>query len=369
MIDRINELENLVETISRGKMAWQSTFDVITDPVMIIDNDYNVTRANKALAEVRGHDVRTIIGKKCYEVLAGYSEPCPRCPVKKTLEDHQPHSAELQPFPSGHHYYVNTYSMSEESSARQEFVLHYRNITEEKELHKRLFQSEKMAAVGTLAGGIAHEINNPLGAILAFTQLVLEEIDTDHPSAKDLQEIEAATKRCRRIVKDLLNFSRQSYDEKPTPVDLNDVISKSMAMVEINTKNTPVDITVEKASQLPKVQGHFHKLQQVLLNLVSNAVDAMKDSGGKVVISTGVDGQQGAVLLTVRDTGPGISDDIQTKIFDPYFTTKGQGEGTGLGLSITYKIVQEHKGSIDLDSELGSGTEFSISFPIFKEKA
>lgn len=362
--DRIDQLESLVDTISRGKMAWQSTFDVITDPVMIIDEDYNVTRANNALAKAADMDVRKVIGRKCYEVFAGRDTPCRKCPVLDTLKSGKPHSTELEPFAKNDgHYYVNAYSMPT-LQGKREMVLHYRSIGEEKILQKKLFQAEKMAAVGTLAGGIAHEINNPLGAILAFTQLVMQDLDKDHECQNDLKEIEQATQRCRVIVKDLLDFSRQHHDEDQQEVNLNTVIQKSMAMVNVNAKDKTVQIETELDENLPNIKGHLHKLQQVLLNFVSNGIDAMKKRGGVLKIKTYADLSKKRVFLEVADNGDGIPDNILSKIFDPYFTTKAQGEGTGLGLPISYKIIQEHKGTISVKSDVGKGTKFIVSLPM-----
>ena len=364
LINTILKLEDLVETISIGKMVWQKTFDVISDPVMIIDGDYNISRANYALASSVQKDVRNMIGKKCYQVFAGYDKPCPYCPMEITRSDKQHHSGELSPFPNGLQYFVNAYFFKNQSAEAGEVILHYRNITDEKELQNRLMQTDKMAAIGTLAGGIAHEINNPLGAILAFTQLVIRDLEETHNCQKDLKEIEEATLRCKKIVRDLLDFSRQNYDEQMQKIDLNRLIEKTMPLIHIGSKtHSAIHVTFAIYDDLPNVWGHFHKLQQVLLNLITNALFALKETGGELVISTDYDSQTNEVILSVKDNGTGIDKDHLNKIFNPYFTTKEQGEGTGLGLSIIYKIIQEHEAKIAVESEKNQGTEMKIFFP------
>ena len=366
---RVHELESLVATISRGKVQWEHTFDVITDPVSIIDKNYHILRANKALAQAAGQDVRTVIGKKCYEVFAGYDAPCPHCPVQQTLSDHQPHSVELDPFPhQKNQYHVNVYSLPVAVDGHTETVLHYRDVTDERNLQRRLMQTDKMAAIGTLAGGIAHEINNPLGAILAFTQLAMRELDDAHECQDNLKEIEEATLRCKKIVRDLLDFSRQSFEERMQLLNLNEVIAKAMNLFQVNARHFQINVVQNLEPSLPEVIGHFHKLQQVVLNLVTNAMHAMKEGGGLLTLTTAVSSDKRFVLFMVEDSGTGISADNLGKIFDPYFTTKEQGEGTGLGLSISYKIVQEHLGRMEVHSTVGRGTQFTIHLPIKIEK-
>jgi two-component system NtrC family sensor kinase len=362
-VHRIEELEKLVDTISRGKMQWEHTFDVITDPVSIINKDYIITRANKALARASKMDVRDVIGKRCYEVFAGYTSPCPRCPVEKTLKGHNSHAVELEAFPKKkRQYFVNVHTLPEEEPNHEEIVLHYRDITDERQLQRQLMQTDKMAAIGTLAGGVAHEINNPLAAILAFTQLAIRELEETHLCQDNLKEIEDATLRCKKIVRDLLDFSRQSFEERMQPLNLNEVIQKAMNLIQVNARHSQINIVQNLSHDLPMLIGHMHKLQQVLLNFVTNAMHAMKD-GGILTISTSQSADRRHLLLEIEDTGDGIDGEDLDKIFDPYFTTKEQGEGTGLGLSISYNIVQEHKGSIAVESRKRQGTKFTITFP------
>jgi two-component system NtrC family sensor kinase len=364
LIKKVTELERLVDTISRGKMIWEGTFDVITDPVLIIDETYRITRANKATAHAAGTDVREIIGKKCYEVFAGYDSPCPKCPVLQTRSSREPQSVELDPFPKKRQYSANAYSISD-VSGRDETVIHYLDITNAKQLQKKLMHSDKMAALGTLAGGIAHEINNPLGGILAFVQLVMRELESDHACQGDLKEIEDAALRCKKIVRNLLDFSRQNFEERMEPVFLNDVIKKTMTLIKINARSYNVEIVQDLQSDLPPVKGDFQKLQQVVLNLITNAIHAMKDKqGGVLTLLTFTNPERRKAFLQVKDTGTGIDKTNLDKIFDPYFTTKGQGEGTGLGLSISYNILKEHGGKIDVESEKGVGTTFTLQFEV-----
>lgn len=360
---KVAALEKLVETIGRGKMQWEHTFDVITDPVSIIDGEYRITRANIALARASKMDVRELIGKKCYEVFAGYPTPCPRCPVQKTIADRASHAVELSPFPKKRQYFASAYSLPQQEFPDEQIVLHYRDITDEKQMHRQLMQTDKMAAIGTLAGGIAHEINNPMGAILAYAQLALRELDDAHPCCEYLKEIEEATLRCKKIVRDLLDFSRQSFDDRMQALSLNEVVDKAMTLVQVNARHFNILIVKNLASDLPGVVGHFHKLQQVVINLVTNALHAMKESGGTLVVTTSKGAGDRTVVVEVEDTGIGIDEEDVDKIFDPYFTTKEQGEGTGLGLSISYKIIEEHRGEIRVESVRGKGTKFILQFP------
>ncbi|MCP5463921.1 MAG: PAS domain-containing protein [Deltaproteobacteria bacterium] len=365
---RVAELEQLVEVISRSKNMWETTFDVISDPVLVINPDFSISRANKALAKACDLDIRQVVGQKCYKVFAGREAPCEKCPVSDTIKSTVPHSSELEPFKNNRQYHVNAYSAHHLFSENDEsIVLHYRDITDEKFLHKKLMHSEKMAAVGTLAGGIAHEVNNPLGGILAFVQLVMRQLPDDHSSQEDLKEIEDAALRCKKIVRNLLDFSRQEFQEAMDAVRLDEVVQKTLGMVRLNAKQADVELTLDLKEDLPSIHGDFNKLQQVLLNLVGNALHAMKNcQARKLSLSTFCNPEQSKIFLQVQDSGTGIDKKVLNRIFDPYYTTKGQGEGTGLGLSITYKIIQEHHGKIDVESELNKGTTITISFPAIR---
>ncbi|MBW2412179.1 MAG: HAMP domain-containing protein [Deltaproteobacteria bacterium] len=224
-----------------------------------------------------------------------------------------------------------------------------------------LVQSEKMAAFGQLGAGIAHEIKNPLAGILGLTQLSMRKMDEENPIYKNLTIIEKETNRCTAIIKNLLKFARQ---EKVSfePVQINSVAEDAMAIVEHQLEMHKVKLTHDLAPDLPLISGNANQIQQVLINLMINAQQAM-DGSGKVSIITS-NGNSRKVEIRVKDDGPGIPEDIQAKIFEPFFTTKEVGKGTGLGLSVSYGIIKEHRGEIRVTSALGEGTEFKISLPV-----
>jgi PAS domain S-box-containing protein len=236
------------------------------------------------------------------------------------------------------------------------------NVTARVQLEEQLQISEKMASIGLLAAGVAHEVNTPLTGISSFTQMLLEGADPDDPKTRLLEKIERQTFRAAKIVNGLLNLSRPmtgAANERIT-VDLNVVIADVLGLLEHQFESHRIKVRRDLASGQALVSGMEHKLQQVFLNLFLNAKDAMP-KGGWLSVSTRFEG--GRVIAEVADTGSGIPNEYLTRIYDPFFTTKMIGEGTGLGLSITYGIVREHEGTIDCESTLGQGTRFTLSLP------
>lgn len=384
LISQIAELKKLVEILSDGKYVWESTFDAIQDPVLVIAKDYRIARINRAGAVRANMDIRHIVGNMCYHVLAGRDTPCVSCPLTEARKTHVSKSMRLDPLPkSGRAYEVNAYPLFNALADTTQFVLHYRDITEEENLQRKLIQSEKMSAIGTLAGGIAHEINNPLGGILAFTQIILRKLAhtrvIDDQLFADIQEIESAALRCKDIVSDLLEFSRMPSAEEPESVDLNATITKILDLLSVGSPANSSHIVTDLLAALPMAYGKPHKIQQVLLNLITNALYAMKEKPGTTLtVRTSLHlpntrarhrraPAPSFVCVDVIDEGEGIEADHLTKIFDPFFTTKKQGEGTGLGLSISYGIVKEYGGRIDVESTPGKGTRMSVILPIFQQ--
>ena len=235
------------------------------------------------------------------------------------------------------------------------------DITRRVQLEEQLQISEKMASIGLLAAGVAHEVNTPLTGISSFTQMLLEGADAEDPRTRLLEKIERQTFRAAKIVNGLLTLSRPAQaGADMAPVDINGVINDVLALLEHQLQLHHVQVRRELSERPLVVLGLEHKLQQVFLNLLLNARDAMP-KGGWLSLTTREQG--GQVTVEVADTGSGIPNEYLARIYDPFFTTKATGQGTGLGLSITYGIVREHHGSIDCDSSIGQGTRFILEFP------
>ena len=234
-------------------------------------------------------------------------------------------------------------------------------------MRARVAQSEHLASLGMLSAGVAHEINNPLGGILALTCLTLEDMAPEDPRRENLDEVVRQTERCRDIVKGLLEFSRQSELHRER-VDINDVLARTLALVENQALCFNVTIVRDWQEDLPPISGDSSELQQVFMNLIVNAIQAM-DEKGVVTLCTGYDAVNDEIEVRIADTGHGIPPALIDRIFDPFFTTKASGKGTGLGLSIVYGIVTKHEGVISVDSEPGRGTTFTVRFPALHEAA
>lgn len=224
-----------------------------------------------------------------------------------------------------------------------------------------LVQSEKMAAVGTLSAGLAHEVKNPLSAVLGYAQLAKRKLSQPDVIKKHLDIIENETRRCNEIIGNLMQFSRQEKGEF-TDVTINEVVEKSVGIVDHQLGLKNVHVNMKLAPDIPEIIGNSNQLQQVLMNLAINAQQAMEPDGGTVDIATYFDNDN--VYISVSDTGPGISEEVVEKIFEPFFTTKAAGEGTGLGLSVTYGIIRDHKGDIRVEKADSGGARFVIALPL-----
>jgi two-component system NtrC family sensor kinase len=350
------ELERKVNersrALTRAAEEWRLTFDAISDPLAILRHDGEVVRANAAFARHAGVALQALPGLR--PSAGHYGQlPGPDVPGSDAL----PASQETTLFDRS--WLVRTFPFADAGA-----VVVWKDVTEEREVTRRLLQAEKMAAVGQLAGGVAHEINNPLGGILAFAQLMRQDARSESDQ-ESLRLIEDAAVRAKRIVESLLRFSRRPRQDERGPVDLARVAEDAIFLMAPQMK----DGTVEVVRRLePAVaHGNANLLQQILVNLLVNARQAIGGKG-RITLATGP-GQPGRVQVTVSDDGPGVPPEIAGRIFEPFFTTKPEGQGTGLGLSICYRIAEEHGGTIHHEPVAGGGASFVLEVPAAPAKA
>ena len=348
--------ENIVESLDNG--------------LVVEDLNGRVIRWNRALESIYGISSAEATGHRLEEVFDG-----PFIEGLRAAQRESANGASLFRVPlagragkAGERLRVNIATVPLRAPIGQAHVSTVGNIiiiedvTERVHLEEQLQISDKMASVGLLAAGVAHEVNTPLTGISSFTQMLLSNADPEDPKTRMLEKIEQQTFRAAKIVNGLLNLSRSggSSSEENAPVDLNAVISDVLSLLEPQVAASKVKVRRELCPTPALVVGVEHKLQQVFLNLFLNARDAMP-KGGWLSVETRL--EDGQVVAEVADTGSGIPSEHLSRIYDPFFTTKLIGKGTGLGLSITYGIVREHEGTLTCQSAVGQGTRFTVSLP------
>lgn len=372
------QLEQLVaertRELNKSNVMLNSLFENAGDGIMIIDRDGIILSANHRACEIHGFDKGALIGANI-----GLLEPEENKQICRERMERL-FNGESLVFET-QHYKKDGSRVSLEISSKAVEVdgslliqSFHRDITEKKRLQKQLFQSQKMESIGALAGGIAHDFNNILSAILGNAQLLYEFSDLDESSKRKVRVIENSSRRAGQMVSKLLSFARQGSSES-FPLNLNAVIRDTIELIERMMMKRNIEIKMEIDNTIPSINGDSNRLEQVIMNLVVNAADAMPD-GGLITIATspvtlGRDASRihpllapgKYVVLKVADTGSGIPDAIRDRIFDPFFTTKGPGKGTGLGLAMVYGIVKDHKGIINVESRAGKGTTFDIYLP------
>ena len=357
-LDRVLLEYNLKYT----SFQWESTFDGINDPIAIVDIDYKLVRSNR-------HFHGRHSGVACHDVFAQSDLPCQGCPVRDALRTGLPQQGQIrvQTKTQGQRVYdVLSYPIKLQGDlAASNVINHYVDVTNARELQGRVVQNEKMAAIGSLAGNIAHELNNPLTGIRSLAQVIIHELkdQSARQVAEDLGEVERAAERSQKIIENLLEFSRGETTNKQVKIMMNEVVARTLPMLKTAMRDHRNEINL--SSDETAVMAEPHLLQQVVFNLVNNACQAMSDIG-LIKIETRAlkeaDGREW-VEIDVADTGTGIPLEIRESIFEPFFTTKEIGRGTGLGLSMSRSIIQQFGGQILLRSEVGKGTCFTVRLP------
>ena len=351
------------DELDRMREFSENILESLNDGLVVVNKDDRVVRWNRRLEELYGIRHEHAAGRPLVELFGdGFFEVL-RSARSESLEGgafyRVPLTTRHEP-PRRLLVNVATTPLRESDGRVAGTIVIIEDISSRVQLEEQLQISEKMASIGLLAAGVAHEVNTPLTGISSFTQMLLQGAAPDDPKTKVLEKIERQTFRAAKIVNGLLNLARPAQTDAG-PVDVNAVVNDVLSLLEHQLRTGRIQVRKELDPGVPRVQGIEYKLQQVFLNLFLNARDAMP-RGGWLTIATHAGGE--VVRVEISDTGSGIPPDQMSRIYDPFFTTKELGKGTGLGLSITYGIVHEHGGSIDCDSRVGQGTRFTLSLPV-----
>ena len=374
---KLEELQAANMESEQRRIEISAILDGITDMMMVLSSDMRIVSVNHVFREVMGVDDPE--GRACYELFRNEDRPCPECPAHKSFRTGQV-CRETAIFKVGgrnRQFEMVASPIHDGSKDEQHILIFKRDVTMEKEYQAKFYQAEKMATIGMLAAGVAHEINNPLAAISGFAEGIMRRMpklrqgDTEPLEAVEdyLDTILRECERCQEIVHTLLTFSRP-VSSGFSPLSLNDIVADTLKLLNSHLKNKDRQFTLhtELAYDLPLIYGDEPQLKQVLLNLLTNAMDALENEDGScarqgvITIRTYADGQEGAGLV-VSDTGCGIPAENLDKLFEPFYTTKPVGKGVGIGLSTCYGIVKEHCGEILVFSEQSKGSRFIVRLP------
>lgn len=370
-------LIKLTEDCNRNRQKLRTFFSAITEKIIVIDNDFNITISNKEEIGDAG---------KCYKKLFDRNERCSDCPALEVFVTGNSSSRERV---EGDKFLRLTGYPIFSTDGKVDRVLEVCiDTTTQKKMEEQLLQSYKLASLGKLVAGVAHEINNPNTFIMGNLKIIeeslgdiipiLDDYYASHPELKIarlnynvfrdnipvlVHDMIGGANRTKKIVSDLRNFAKKDEGKLTDKVDLNDVINNNLTLPAKHIKKH-AKLEVELGEGIPVFTGSINKLEQILINLIMNASEAIGPAEGLIKIKTFFDPARGEAVLTVTDNGCGISDDARKNIFDPFYTTKRNSGGTGLGLSITYGLVKEHGGSIDVESKPGKGSCFIVRLPV-----
>ena len=358
--------------------------------IVVLNPDFTIVDANDAYLKAVDKGKSDVIGAHCYEITHGLTVPCSSyqpdlgCPLVETLRTGESaHVIHDHPMPGGESTFCDlvTYPVREQDGKVERVIEIWRDITEElsarwqkrvKELKddlKKLVQEDRMISLGKLVASSVHEINNPIQGLLTFGHLMQNILDEGELSMENVEKFKKYVslmsnelERCGNIISGLLSFSRQS-ELAPKDIDLNDIVEQVIALTRHKMEIHEIQLSTKLSPRPLIVNGDVNQLQQCLLNLIFNAIEAMPE-GGQMRVTSEQDKSKGNALVEIRDTGSGIAEEDLAHIFDPFFSTKEEGEGTGLGLSIVYGIVKNHGGDIRVESQKGKGSTFVLSFPV-----
>lgn len=354
LFDAQEEMRKQAETL-------RSIFESISDPLALVNPDCSLAMTNKTYRDWVYKGSIAVFTKRCHPENCDADTLCPVCFLEKVKRDKKAIS-EYWEGHDGRYYYIHLYPVFDEEDNVIKVVHYVKDVTEKREIEEQMRLAEKMAAIGQLSAGIAHEINNPLGGIrLCFNNLISTTMD-EETKKTHIEVINTGLERIQGIIRQLLDFSKKT-SLSMSPVSVDKLIENVLKLVEYSAIKKGIEIEKNHSDGIPDIMADRNKIEQVFLNIILNAIQAM-NGPGKITIKTYLN--NGHCIISFKDTGPGIPNDVMPYIFDPFFTTKPVGEGTGLGLSVSKSIVEQHGGRITVESTEGM-TEFRIELPVVKE--
>jgi two-component system NtrC family sensor kinase len=343
----------LIEILAAGKDEWEQMVDAIRPGIAILDRAGTIRRANRAFAELTGTPVTAVTGQPWLLLLP----PAWAEVVQRLLGQQTGEAGEIRS--ESRIFSARVHRVENEPGTH---VLVIEEVTETRRLQEQLIQSEKMSAIGQLIAGVAHELNNPLASVLGFADFLADAEGLPAGLAEPVRVIQQEAQRAGGIVKNLLMFARR-HDQDRRPVDLAPVLERTVALLRNQLVGLHVEPRLEVEPHLPAVHGSPNQLQQVFLNIINNAAQAIATTGRHGTVTVRARRWHDGLAVDITDDGPGIPTELQSRIFEPFFTTKAPGEGTGLGLSVCQGIVREHGGRIGVTSAPGAGATFTIELP------
>jgi two-component system, NtrC family, sensor kinase len=354
----------LYEMVRRSEEEWETTFNALAEGIAVVGPDGAILRANRALAALVDVPERELLGQNFGDLLSGAAEAVSGLiEVSYRGERTVPLVVRLE-----HNNRVLRLTAAPLAGVEPgSVVILIEDVTEQRLLEAQIIQNDKMASIGQLVSGVAHELNNPLTSIAGLAELLLERPAHPELPREHLRVIHDQAERAGRIVRNLLTFARKGVPEQ-TAVDLNDVVSRTSLLIVYELQLHGIELTSEESPEPVIVLGDRYELQQVLLNLVTNAVQAVAglEPGKPRGITLSTIRSNYEAVLRVRDTGPGVPKHLAPYLFTPFFTTKGPGEGTGLGLSLSYGLVKAHGGALTYEPSPEGGAEFRVTLPLYE---
>jgi len=363
----VTEREQLAQELRESEEKFRTLVEASLDGI-VLHRDLKLLYVNQACLEMFGYDkAEDMLGRDLTELIEfPFQHAAPRRLATLLQGASRPRVFEMKGVrQEGGKFDLEVISFPTTYGGRPASQTHIRNITHKKQLEEHLTRTDKLASLGQLAAGVAHEMNNPLGSITVLSYLLLEDLDEACPERAQVEKIIKEATRCKEIVQGLLEFSRY-MPSRMAPLQVNDVLEEVMSLVGDHLLFQHIDLVKDFDPHLPLVLGDKSRLEQVFINLLMNSSEAMEGMG-RLIVSTSLYPEGNRVRLAFQDNGPGISENLLCRLFDPFFTTKGVGKGVGLGLSISYGIIEKHMGHIFVEQTGPEGTTFVVELPVYRD--